>query len=174
MKAKCQYSNLIASPTEFHFEIKAGASYNPQRQWLTLGKATYDQDPSWDSTVDSEWIWVTPASGRGERELQVHVKALKMPVGEYQGILTIKSHVTVTPAVIPITLSVKPDLPPEQPPSQQPEPTEPPPSQPPEPTEPPPSQQPEPTEPPPSQPPEQSQWERLWNAFLELLRRIFR
>ena len=174
MEAKeCKYSNILVSPQELRFQFIEGSWAAPSIQSIDLTRETSDLTPGWHAMAD-DWITFSP-SGGGKVPAKLRVRP-KIDIktwlpGTYTGQVTIitPNSVSILPSpVVTIILEIQPKEAPPEPT----EPTEPPtePTQPTEPTEPaesPPSQ-------PPVQPPEQSQWERLWNAFLELLRRIFR
>ena len=159
----CEYSNLTVTPDHLDFETNQGSPYIPPMQDLFIKKDSHALPAAWDIITDQPWLSVRPMYGRAAKRLRVHVDPRGLKVGAWVGTITVASHVTVTPSVVAVYLTIKGEPEPEPKPEPGPQPT------PPQPTPPGPEPQPEPEPEPPPQPPEQESWlARFWKWLREL------
>lgn len=174
----CGWCDITVSPDSVYFEVVEDWKFIPSGKYVRLERDGSGMSPRWSAVGSEEWIRITPSSGDVPKRVRIDAYSIGMPVGVYEGYVTITSSVDVKiePSVIKVVLNIfeKPKDEPDEPLPPPPPPPDDEPDIPDEPEEPkPPPDEPdvppkEPEEPPPDK-------EKCWLCgFLEEISKWFR
>jgi len=166
---KCEYADLKVSPSELRFEVNEGWQFIPPHQSIFIERVGIGMSARWKAITSKPWVRTTGEVGSGKDTVRVSCSSVGMPAGIYSDLVEITSSadITITGAIVLITLTVHPVESPAPPvPPSEPEP-EPEPEPGPEP-EPEPEPDPDP-EPDPEPEPPDTDWVQRFLSFLEKL-----
>lgn len=120
----CEFSDLILiceglHPDHLEFEAREGYKYVLPYKHFRIKKAAGGGTlpPRWTVQVDMEagvegaaWLKAWPMSGRGAKKITVSADPREMKTDEWKGTIKVvpdDARVTVTPAEIPVTMTIK-------------------------------------------------------------------